>query len=293
MEQVGAGWDPDVAAREVLGYLNFSQGTPDPRFQRNISEFYRRFGEPEPWNRLHHLLHDTLGKLRDSSPTFRDVEQAQSVMSLVFEKVLPAYRTHHQDLLFHLSDSDLLQPFFLARLFEAVLTQGGPWAEADRIAPDAIGLLNDFVGHRPVPVLETRPKHEPYDHERVRPIPLYIRGAGVAVGKYHDVVARTLDLLSKTDPSILAQAHFSLDLLDELAVDPRAYDFSHPVNQRPNYQFGEWDPHCLDNQARYRRLVVRSVVLDALLDRIDHTSGPPRAELLFEAAAALAGTILM
>ena len=32
---------------------------------------------------------------------------------------------------------------------------------------------------------------EPYSHERFRPIPVYLRGAGVASGKYHDLIART------------------------------------------------------------------------------------------------------
>ena len=35
--------------------------------------------------------------------------------------------------------------------------------------------LNDFVGHRPIAILETRPQGEPYDHERHRPLPLYLK----------------------------------------------------------------------------------------------------------------------
>ena len=56
--------------------------------------------------------------------------------------------------------------------------------------------------------------------------------------------------------------------------------------------FGEWDPHQIDGQGRYRRYVVRQVTLDGLLDRVEHGHGD-RSELLFEAAAVLAGTILM
>ena len=56
--------------------------------------------------------------------------------------------------------------------------------------------------------------------------------------------------------------------MDELAFDPRAYDHGHPVNRRPNYLFGEWDPHLIDNKGHYRRFVVRQAVLDALLARI-------------------------
>src|SRR5262249_45196950 len=150
---------------------------------------------------------------------------------------LAAYRQHHRDLLCHLSDKALLQPFFLARVAEAVLAQGGPWHETDRVVRGTVRQLNDFIGHRPVAVLENRQKSEPYEHERVRPIPLFIRGAGVAAGPYHDLVARALEVLAAADSDILARAQFHLDWLDELALDPRAYDFSHPVQQRPNYQF--------------------------------------------------------
>src|SRR2546429_510383 len=83
-------------------------------------------------------------------------------------------------------DRNLFEPFFLARAFEAVLLQGGPWTEQERIIAGALARLNDFVGHRPIAVLESRPRGEPYDHERVRPVPLYLRGAGVAWGRYHD-----------------------------------------------------------------------------------------------------------
>ena len=66
-------------------------------------------------------------------------------------------------------------------------------------------------------------------------------------------------------------------MMDELAFDPRAYDFDHPANKRPNYHFGQWDPHLIDNQGRYRRFVVQQVTLDALMQRLDgETTIPPR-----------------
>ena len=55
-----------------------------------------------------------------------------------------------------------------------------------------------------------------------------------------------------------------MHLLDELAVDVRAYDHGHPVNRRPNYVFGEWDPHHIDNKGRYSRYVIRKLTLDAI-----------------------------
>ena len=62
----------------------------------------------------------------------------------------------------------------------------------------------------------------------------------------------------------MVQSHW----LDELALDPRAYEFDHPANKRPNYHFGQWDPHRIDNAGRYRRFVVQQVTLDAILDRV-------------------------
>src|SRR5262249_5753938 len=100
-------------------------------------------------------------------------------------------------------------------------------------------------------------------------------------------------LLADTDPDLLQAAHFDLDLLDEFALDVRAYDHGHPVNRRPNYVFGEWDPHHIDNQGRYRRYVARQVTVDALLARVEQPGERDPGEVLFEAAAVLAGTVLM
>ena len=52
--------------------------------------------------------------------------------------------------------------------------------------------VNDYIGYRPVATLESQ-KIEPYQHEWIRPDPLFIKGSGVAVGRYHDVVAECID----------------------------------------------------------------------------------------------------
>ncbi len=109
-------------------------------------------------------------------------------------------------------------------------------------------------------------------------MPLYIEGAGVEIGRHHDVVTRALEILRATDEYILRAAHFDPALLEELAFDPRAYDFDHPVNKRPNYHFGQWDPHHIDNAGRYRRFVVQQVTLEALMARVDEReTGAARA----------------
>ncbi len=279
----------------LLGYLNFAAGKPDARFRRGLSDAYAvidQEGGPPPWETLHTLLRSRLKVLSRTEAAFRDSSQAEAVLELAFLRLPAAYRQHHQDLLFHQTDADLFTPFFLAVAVEAVLGQGSPWDQERRISTGALRQLNDFVGHRPIAILETRPRGEPYEHERVRPLPLWLRGAGAGWGRYRELVGQALEIISETEPGLLAEAGFDLDALDELACDPRAYDHGHPANRRPNYVFGEWDPHQIDEQGRFRRYVIRQVTLDGLLDRANHSQGE-RSELLFEAAAVLAGTVLM
>jgi hypothetical protein len=286
-----------VSLQGMLGYLNFAGGKADARFEKQLSDAFAGLaasGAAQPWKTLHEMLRAKLDDLKvHGGSAFRDVKQVEAVLALVFDQALPAYRQHHADLLVHLSDRELWQPFFLARVFEAVLLKGPPWEEERRIVAGALWYLNDYVGHRPIAILETRPKGEPYEHERVRPIPLYLRGAGIAFGRHQAILTKALEILSATDPTILAEAYLDPEVLEEVALDPRAYDHGHPANRRPNYVFGEWDPHHFDSQGRYCRYVIRHVTLDALLDRVEHPDDPDPAEMLFEAAAVLVGTMLM
>ncbi len=283
---------------QVLGYLNFSSGKPELKTLAALNRIYARalpgtpFEGMPAWLQMQQWLQDALARLNESNPAFSDCQQASSVLELIWLNVLPSYLDFHRDLLFHQEPEGVFNGFFLGRVMEAVLQQGGPWSEVDRIVEDTIRQLNDYVGYRPVAVLEGR-RLEPYPNEWVRPIPIYISGAGATAGPYEEVVTRCMQILLETDPGVLRAASFDVELLDELSVDPRAYDFDHPVNQRPNYHFGQWDPHCIDNSGYYRRFVVQQVTLDALLARVYEFSKVPRDELLTEAAAVLAGTILM
>ena len=281
---------------QVLGYLNFSSGAVDLPFLANLSSLFEQAGREKSglpaWLEVSRRLTERLAQLRESSAAFRDADQAAAVLQLVFDVALPAYRQFHRDLLFHHSDESLFRPYFVGRVCEAVLRQGSPWTENDRIVSGAIRLLNDYIGHRPIPALESQ-QVAAYPHEFVRPIPLYIRGVGPCCGPEREVVALALKLLQETEDDLLRQACFDPSLLDELAIDPRAYDFDHPANKRPNYHFGQWDPHHIDNKGRYRRFVVQQVTLTALMRRLGDTADIPAGELLFEAAAVLAGTILM
>jgi hypothetical protein len=285
--------DDETALKDILGYLNFSSGAADPRFQRNLDRLHPLFALGNGVPRIRRLLAERLEQLAASAPAFQNSDQARSVLGLVFDRVLPAYRQHHADLLFHLQPEDFYQPFFVARVVEAVLAQGPPWSSSERIVPGSLRQLNDFLGHRPVAVLESGQQMQPYPNERFRPVPLFIKGAGVAAGAYHDLVAGALAILGEMPGEILASAYFDPACLDELALDVRAYDHGHPVYKRTNYTFGEWDPHCLDVAGRYRRFVVRAIILDALRDWMAQADHVPPDERVREAAAVLAGTMLM
>src|SRR5206468_12294641 len=123
--------------------------------------------------------------------------------------------------------------------------------------------------------------------------PLYLPGAGGRPGRYAPLLTLAMECLRNTSAALHQEAHFGLDRMEELAFDPRAYDHQHPADKRPNYRFGEWDPHHIDTRGFYRRLVVRQLVLEGLLDRVHNTPGLPPDELLQEAGAVLAATILM
>jgi len=298
MELGQLGNDAWKIAQEILGYLNFSSGAPDPAFLRNVNDLFGRIEssrqrDAPTWQTFGHVLLAALEQLDGKSDAFCRVEQAKAVLHTVFDATLPAFRNHHRDLLFHQTEERLFQPLFVGRVCEAVLQQGGPWDESDRIVRGALDQLNDYLGHRPVAVLETEQKIQPYAHEYVRPIPLYIRGAGVGVGRYRELLEKALEILETTDSALLFQAWFDPELLDELALDPRAFDFDHPVGKRPNYLYGQWDPDRLDNSGRCRRFVVQQVALDAMLARVENCGELPSEEVLFEAAAVLAGTMLM
>ncbi|MCA9076070.1 MAG: hypothetical protein KDA93_13665 [Planctomycetaceae bacterium] len=282
------------AAREVLGHLNFSTGKPEPSLHRNIDLLCQEVGSEDRPNRLRkHLLRE-LDALRGTSPAFADCKQAEGVIDLTLGGCLAAYRSHHADLLFHLPPEEFEAPFLLGRMFEAVLLQGEPWDDRGRIVQGAVTHLNDFVGYRPIAVLENGRKMEIYDNERFRCVPIFIEGAGVASGDHHDLIEATLAFLRESPQDLLHAAHFDLQQMHELAIDVRAHDQTHPVNKRTNYLFGEWDPHQIDIKGQYTRFVLRRIILDALVRWVeDEQAGVARDERLFDAAAALSGTILM
>jgi len=303
------GSDP---AALVLGYLNFSAGAFDPAVWRGWSDLFALV-EPEDAAAISERpdalaavlrgLRERLGSLEAGDPAFRDARQARQSLTALEERVLPGYRGFHVDLLEHQPAGAIERPFFVAAAAQALLAAGGPEADGvpeSAVVAGAIERLNDYVGWRPVAVLENGRLSQPYPHERVRPLPLFVAGAGVAHGRYRDLVAGALAILAAAPPALLDQADFDLALLEELAIDPRAFDFLHPAASRPNYLFGLWDPERIDARGNYRRMVVQQATLDGILSWPQAAVGSPldasaarQSELRTEASAVLAGVMLM
>lgn len=291
----------DALLNESIGYLNFSSGAEDGKFLGNASELFAAVAPlcDDPVAEIGRLLRERMELLKTQGGAFRDVTQARAVVDLLEHHFRPAYNEFHRDLLGGCADRTLWGPFFWGRAVEAILSQGPPWDQTERIVTSARDQLDDYVGYRPLAILETDQQLEPYRHEWIRPIPLYIQSAGVASGPHRELIEQTLAILRGADPEVLRDAWFDLDLLQELAVDPRAYDFDHPAGRRPNYHFGQWDPNRIDNRGFYRRFVLQPIAIESLMSRVESASGDrpngsfARDELLFEAAAVLAGTMLM
>ncbi|MFM9025376.1 MAG: hypothetical protein ACKON7_08565, partial [Planctomycetaceae bacterium] len=297
-------------AAVVLGYLNFSSGAFDPAAWRALDALYATLEpatdggvveRPDAAAAVAATLGRRLTELAAGSAAFRDAGQARAALTLVFDRALPAYRRFHADLLEHQPPGALERPWFVMAAAQAVLAEiaAGEADGDEMLAARAVDRLNDYVGWRPVAVLENGRLSEPYRHERVRPVPLHVAAAGAAHGRYRDLVATAVEILAAAPPPLLAQADFEPDALEELAIDPRAFDFLHPAASRPNYLFGLWDPARIDSQGRYRRMVVQQATLDGILSwparaAADGPRSPELdAEYRWEASAVLAGVVLM
>jgi hypothetical protein len=286
---------------KLVGYLNFSDGRPDPRFRRLLADVFAGLDDDErPWETVAGWLEARTEELKaGGSSAYQNPSQALAVIPSAFRELPHAYRSYHRDLLAHNSDGDLFNAFFFAKGCEAALRARANGTADEHLAEAAVLSLNDYVGYRPIAILETGQPGELDPHERVSPVPLYLAGAEVAPGRYAEIVAPALQLLRETDRDLLDEAMLEPDLIEELALDPRAVDHLHPINKRPNFLFGEWDPHRIDGQGNYRRFVVRQLTIDSLIAWV--VPGPSRAkqtadavaERRFEAAAVLAGTVLM
>jgi len=291
-------------------------------------------GDSTPaWRRLAVALWDYLKWVQPTSEVFAQDLQVRQALLFAFLYFFPQYRVWHKDLLFHQKDDVLFNAFSIGQAFYAILKEkafesipaeaaevasseeflksgeflknaGGEEASAREMTPEiqkafnrTINRYDDFIGYRPIPVLHSRQKMQPYRHEWLHAIPLYIKGVGVVHGEFTQMVTDALKILKITDDSLLHEAMFDLDRLDELTFDPRALDFEHPVNRRLNYHFGSWDPLHITNKGNYDRFVLIESTIRSIVSRArniqNEERGIPKAELAYEASAVLAGTLLM
>jgi hypothetical protein len=286
---------------KILGYLNFSDGRQDVRWQQMVCDSFASHSDADrPWLTVPHQWISDLKILQEAGAAgFRDSTQA-SIVLRTFIDVLPAYQSFHSELLGHCSDRDLFAPLFLVRVLESVLRQVHKHESlvSKPVPPTLVSAvvrdLNDFVGYRPVALLETRLSGEAYGHEKHRPVPVYLRGLGAGVGRFSAVVSRAFEFLGSTSGRLLEDAGLDLSQIDELAVDMRSYDHGHPANLRPNQVFGEWDPARVDGKGRFSRIVVRHLIMEAIAEwqRIRRDDYDPD-EAISEGAAVLSGTMLM
>src|SRR5262249_13731987 len=88
---------------KLLGYLNFSDGRPDPKFQKGLADavgLLAEAGDPAPAAALPGWLSHALTELESSgSAAFRDTTQARGVLDAALVRLPTAYRAHHADLL--------------------------------------------------------------------------------------------------------------------------------------------------------------------------------------------------
>jgi len=200
--------EPDVQpssrrfdGRYAPSTLNFSSGTSDATTLTAWNKVYFAATQgdplsgPAPWLVVRDWLTDTLAALSKDQAAFRDCAQATRVISLLWSELLPDYLDFHRDLLFHQNPEVIFNGFFMARAADAILTVGIDGKDT-QVVQNAIDHLDDFVGYRPVAVLENR-NCQPYRHEFVRPVPLYVQGAGVASGPYHGIISHAIDRNSR------------------------------------------------------------------------------------------------
>ena len=93
-----SGLPEEFPVQALLGYLNFSEGRPDPRFQTQLGDAFAHFADrniPRPWEALAQALRSELDLLhRRGSAAFQDISQADAVLRLALAELLAAYRAH-------------------------------------------------------------------------------------------------------------------------------------------------------------------------------------------------------
>ncbi len=299
--------------------MQLSGGKPSDKFRLSMAKAWtilKSEGSDPVWTRLLWWLDNewnTLPRVLNKTTGIFTGPPIASAAILGAGIFIEATLKNKSILLGHPDQDSVAGPFWIPHLLEYLIAliphdeipkssvDGGGMALDDLpwLMPFVIRALrtfHDFVGYRPVPVLEMNQKVRVRNGERHRPGILWWPRVGVAPSPQAPLVKRAIFWLEHAPADILEESGFSLGSLTELSLDLREYDHSLPAAQRPNHLFGEWDPERIDNKGRYCRLVVRSMVLRLLWDQVVNPGpGDPvdRNERLEEGAILLAGVILM
>ena len=167
---------PDPAS-VIVGYLNFSSGAFDPAAWRAMNDLYAEIEpaaagvvceRPDAAVLVARMLGDRLARLEATQAAFRDAHQARRMLAMLFDELLPAYRQYHADLLEHQPPGAIERPFFVMAAATALLAEAAavdPSADdTSQLVARSIDRLNDYVGWRPVAVLENGRLSAPYPH---------------------------------------------------------------------------------------------------------------------------------
>lgn len=310
--------DKEIQPGALLGWLQLSEGRPSEKFRKELARAWSLLASAGIPQASKTLLDWLETKLRAGAAAgggagiFVGPPLAHAALDGA-RVIIEATRISRRELLGHLTPNDLAGPFWLIALLELLASRLA--ADSQHLQPGTKGILpttgleilaplfksvlvefHDFVGYRPVPVLESGRKVRIHSAERHRPAPLWWPGMGVAPIESGPLIARAVHWLGNAPPEILEEAGFNLSTLGELALDLREFDHSLPAAQRPNHLFGEWDAEKVDLRGHWNRMVVRSTLVRLLWEHVNHPGpGDPTdfGERLEEAGILLAGTILM
>ena len=100
--EVPIGIAEQAPLQEILGYLNFSSGVSDAAFLRRVSELWEKMAAagvaPKDYCAVaQQLLAGKLKELAASNVAFLNAEQAQHVLPLLFEELLPRLKSVRLD----------------------------------------------------------------------------------------------------------------------------------------------------------------------------------------------------
>ena len=240
---------------EILGYLNFSSGAADPRFLANLNNLWTRLRPPpvtareaaerkkpapaEPawreldrgaplsaWSNWQQAARPSAAATRPR-PCCTGVRRGPAGLSPASSR--PACSTRPTSRCFSRSSS--------AGCSRPCCARAPPGTRPSGSSRPRSGTLNDFIGHRPVAVLQTSRNSSPTPTNGSGPIPLFIRGAGRGRGPLPRPGAAGPGDSCSDRPALLARAWFNPEWLDELAVDPAGLRLRSPGQQAAELSF--------------------------------------------------------